>query len=462
MADYQLIYNCPGCGKPSKAPEGALTNRCEYCDLVVRIGATHRVLKYFYESKVDKFGARMAADRYLKHQGLPLTGTILKAEFFYLPFYRFRGIALDYLLPQTIFIESENGESPPIPQKEPVLKAKDFDVTIPAFPSEEFGLVSLGIRPQSVPLFCFSREELPHNAVIVHTNITPTHAEDQALKMRENNIITYNKASTLFSAMIGEKLSVIYFPVWALTHEVNGDKRTVLVDGLAKRGYLQTDKPLEYFSNKSADDHSHYIKPLRHQCPNCGADLPDDSFSLFYPCKNCGRSYLINDNGYTETKTLSADSSIVAPYWRFPLELKLGKSYKTVPEFSKILSGEIAFLRKEKRGNKFYLYSPAFRSLDINSWFENGFSMLRTQPHDTLSENLPAKRLVLSIDEAEGRQMAIFLWRRIIFKYSWKMGNKLDLNETDLPSGEIIWLPTTDYKLIKSTMGFKEVSVVGK
>lgn len=403
----------------------------------------------------------MAADRYLKQQGLPLTGTILKAEFFYLPFYRFRGIAMDFLVSSAKITENIDSEQI-APRKEPEIKVKDFDVTIPAFPLSDFGLVSLGIRPQAVPLYCFSREELPDNAMLVKADITPGQAEHQALKMRESNILTYNKTEALFSAMIGEKLSVIYFPVWALTYEASGDRKTVLVDALAKRGYAQTEKPLDYFADNSPPDNSHYIKPLKHQCPNCGADLADDSFSLFYPCNNCHRSYLFNDNGYCQLKVLSADSPVVAPFWRFPLVISDGKSYKTVQDFSQVLNGEIAFLRKEKRSNQFYLYSPAFKSSDSSHWFESGLSVLRTQPHDSLAEKLPKQRLVLSIDEDEARQMAVFLWRMLTFKYSWKIADRLNLDERNLPSGEIVWLPATNCKMISSIKGFKEVSIVDK
>ena len=321
MADYQLKYNCPGCGKPSQTPEGAFTNRCEYCDLVVRIGAPGRVLKYFYESKIDVYGAKMAADRYLKANGLSLTGNVVKAVFYYLPFYRFRGMALDYLDSATEIIVATDGLPLPIKTR-PELKAKDFDVTIPAFDSTVFNLTSLGVRPQSVPLFAFSREEIPADTIIVKSDITPQVAEDQAIALHHSNIALYNKTQPLFSAMIGEQISRIYFPVWALTHEAGGDLRTIFIDGLAKRGYLQIAGEFNYNEKNTGDHHSYFIKPLRHQCPNCGADLNQQHFSLFYPCKNCGRSYILKGDGYIQVKCLSARATICAPYWRFPLEIR--------------------------------------------------------------------------------------------------------------------------------------------
>jgi DNA-directed RNA polymerase subunit RPC12/RpoP len=461
MADNQLIYNCPGCGKPSQAPEGAYTNRCEYCALVVRIGAPGRVLKYFYESKIDVYGARMAADRYLKANGLPLTCDIKKATFYYLPFYRFRGMALDYLDGAAEIIEATDGLPLPVKTK-PELKAKDFDVTIPAFDSAVFSLESLGIRPQSVPLYAFRREEIPSDTIIVKSDITPQVAEDQAVALHHSNIALYNKTRPLFSAMIGEQISRIYFPVWALTHEVGDNLRTVFIDGLAKRGYSQIDGEFNYNNENTGDHHSYFIRPLKHQCPNCGADLNQQHFSLFYPCKNCGRSYLLKGDGYIQVNCLSAKASICAPYWRFPLEIRSSRSYKTVQDFSNLLTAEITLLRKEKRNNCFYLYSPAFKSTNAGRLTDKALMLLRTQPHDRLEESLPSQGPVLSIEEAEAKQMAVFLWQIMVRKNTRLQKNEFMLNEDELPAGEIVWLPMQDYQLIGKAINYKEVNVVNK
>jgi len=461
MADYQLIYNCPGCGKPSQAPEGSYTNRCEYCNLVVRIGAPGRVLKYFYESKIDIYGARMAADRYLKENGLSLTGNVTKTIFYYLPFYRFRGMALDYLDSATEIIEAEDGLPLPIKTK-PELKAKDFDVTIPAFDSAGFNLASLGIRPQSVPLHGFSREEISADTVMVKSDIIPQVAEDQAIALHQSNLALYNKTRPLFSAMIGEQISMIYFPVWALTHEIEGNLRTVFIDALARRGYSQIGGKFSHGDRKPEDQHSFYFKPLRHQCPNCGADLKEQHFALFYPCKNCGRSYILKGDGYTQTKCLTAGDPICAPYWRFPLEFKSSRLYKTVQDFSNLLTTEIALLRKEKKGNRFYLYSPAFKVSGANRLAEKALSLLRTQPHEKLTENLPSQGPVFCIDETEARQMAVFLWQIMASKNSRLQKDEFCLNEDKLPAGEIVWLPMQDYQLIGKAISYKEVNVVNR
>jgi len=287
-------------------------------------------------------------------------------------------------------------------------------------------------------------------------------AEDQAVALHHSNIALYNKTRPLFSAMIGEQVSMIYFPVWALTHEVGGDLRTVFIDALAKRGYSQTVGKFDYNDENSGDHHSYFIKPLRHQCPNCGADLKEQHFSLFYPCKNCGRSYVLKGDGYVQVNCLSSRASICAPYWRFPLEFRSRRSYKTVQDFSNLLTAEIALLRKEKRNNRFYLYSPAFKSSNAGRLTGKALMLLRTQPHDTLEENLPDRGPVFCIDENEAKQMAAFLWQIMIMKNVRLQKDEFILDEDKLPAGEIVWLPMQDYQLIGKAISYKEVNVVNR
>ena len=459
MADQQLIYNCPGCGKPTKAPEGALTNQCEYCALVVRIGAPHRILKYFYQSKIDRYAARMVVDRYLKSKNLPLSSGVVEAQFYYLPFYRFRGMAMDYIAPPSEIKEVIEGEVIRV-QSKFKLKAKDFDITTPAFSSNKFGLSSLGMRPQSIPLYAYSQDEIPDDAIIVKSDISPAEAETKAMNLHKHNVGLYNRGKVLCSAMIGEQISVIYFPVWAVSYKSSEGVKTTFVDALAKRGYAQVKDVFKFNDKASAEKDIYFIQLMKHQCPNCGADLEEKHFSLFYPCSNCKRFYILADDGYKQTKCLAADTPICAPYWRFPLEFQARKSYKTVKEFYNLLPSEIALLRKEKGENRFYLYNPAFKSSDVNRLVSRAMTVLRTQPHDKLVEKVPAKGPVMSIDEAEAREMAVFLWNIATFKYPRLRLKEFYLDEENLPPGEIVWLPMQDTRLIVKSTTYRQVNVV--
>jgi len=260
--------------------------------------------------------------------------------------------------------------------------------------------------------------------------------------------------------MIGEKISVIYFPVWAVTYNSRGEGKTVFVDAVAKRGYAGTEKPFEYKGQVSTGQNSHYIQLLKHQCPNCGADLKENHFSLFYPCTNCDRPYILSDDGYRQVKCLAADPQVCVPYWRFPLEFQGRKRYKTVKDYYSLLTTEVALLRKEKRDNPFYLYSPAFKATDVNLWVKRAITILKTQPHDRLAEKFPKDGPVLCIDEDEAKETAIFLWRVIAERYGRLQTEGFYLDEDGLQPGEIIWLPIQDFQLIVKSAEFKEVDVI--
>lgn len=407
----------------------------------------------------------MASERYLKKQGLPLTGKIIKSELFYLPFYRFRGMALEYLAPTVRLFEVADmvkmSEGSWRPEKaECKLKGKDFDVTVPAYTNPEFGLTSLGIRPHALPLYAYRRQEVPERSTIVSSDISPKQAQSRAMLLHKHNIGLYNKPSPVCSAMIGEKISVIYFPIWAVSHETNGVQITVFIDAIAKRGYRHINRLFKYKGKTSTEKNSYFFKPLRHQCPNCGVDLLEKHFSLFYPCKNCGRFYLLKDEGYYQVKCQTAEAPFCAPYWRFHLEFNNQKRYKTVQDFNKLLRAELALMRKEKKSNRFYLYSPAFKATDVNRWAKRALSVIKTQPHDILYDRFPSRGPVLCIDEGEAKEMAVFLWHVAINKYSNLHKKEFQLDVNDLPSGEIVWLPVEDYQLLGKSLGYKEVNVL--
>jgi DNA-directed RNA polymerase subunit RPC12/RpoP len=466
MPDPQLIYNCPGCGKPTPAPQGALTNRCQFCGLVVRLGAPGVILKYFYPSRIDSFGARMAADRFLKENNMVLTTNVIRSDFYYVPFYRFRGMALDYVslsvMEQKPIESMEEAEDSISFSSKLQLKAKDFDITIPAISEMGFGLTSLGIRPAAVPLYSFCPADIPAGAKVINANTDRADVPRLAQNLHNANTNLYIKGKVLYSAMIGEQISLIYFPIWALIHQQGERQKTIFVDALARRAYAQIDYAFEFGDNPRPAVEPIMIVPSRHQCPNCGADLDDKPFSLYYPCKNCKRAYMLIQGGYQQIAPKIANSSKIAPFWRFPLELKGQKTYKTVMDFSKLLVSELSFLRKEKRDNQFYLYSPAFYAADATRWVEMALRVLKSQPHDQLVERIPLAGPDPAIEQNEGKQMASFLWNVAVARYQKIQKAGFSVDEFSLPDGEIVWLPLEDENLLSKSRDYRQVNVVSK
>jgi len=116
-------------------------------------------------------------------------------------------------------------------------------------------------------------------------------------------------------------------------------------------------------------------------------------------------------------------------------------------------------LRKEKQENRFYLYSPAFKAADVVRWAKKAISILKTQPHAKLKNKPPAKGLDFYIDEPEAKEMAVFLWQMSAVKYARLQGPDFRFTESDMPAGEIVWLPIKDYQLLDMASRFKEVNI---
>jgi len=367
-------------------------------------------------------------------------------------------MALDYILPSAEFETNEEGEVFRL-EKRCKLKGKDFDVTLSGLTGSDFKLNSLGVRPQAVPLYAFTPDELPADTRIIHPDLSPSEADRKANDLHSNNIRLYNRARVICSAMIGEKISLIYFPVWALSYRSGGDLYTILIDSLAKRGYMRVAGRFDYSAKIKADTYSAFVKPGKHQCPNCGSDLAEHHFSLFYPCHNCLRGFMLESSGYKQMKTLCSNYKVGMPYWRFPLEFSINRPYKTVADFNKLLTAELALLRKEKRENSFYLYSPAFKATDVELWVKRAIGTLLTQPHDQLEEKLPGDGPVFTIDEAEAKQMALFLWRSATVKYARLSRDEFAIDDSKLPAGELVWLPIDDFNLAARSAEFKEVDI---
>jgi len=408
----------------------------------------------------------MAADRFLKENGLALTTNVNRADFYYVPFYRFCGMALDYIAStvveqQQIDFNEEIADSVVL-SKKLQLKGKNFDVTIPAITDAGFGLTTLGIRPAAVPLYSFCPADIPAGAKIVNANVDCGSIVQLAQNLHNANTNLYNQGKVLYSAMIGEQISLIYFPIWALIHQQGSNQKTIFVDALARRAYAQIDGAFELGDNLHQVIEPITITPSRHQCPNCGADLEDKPFSLYYPCTNCKRAYMLAPNGYRQIHPKTANSTKTAPFWRFPLELKGRETYKTVMDYSKILVSELSFLRKEKRDNPFYLYSPAFYAPDVGRWAEMALRLLKSQPHDQLVEKIPVAGPDLAIEQNEAKQMAAFIWKVAMTRYRKAQKDEFQVDELSLPDGEIVWLPLEDENLLSKSRNYHQVNVVSR
>lgn len=442
MPDYSAVFNCPGCGSPLEILEGTISLRCPYCGLILRVGSPGRVLKYFYDTSLDDFAARFVAEGYLKKNGLSLKFRKVNSQLYHLPFYRFRGMSY------ALFSEAVSGEDQypdySTSSKKRVFqqKCRPYDLTIPAFGDVSFGLESLGIRPQVVPLAVFSKESFPEKSLAVDITVAPEQAEENAMRLFFYNLgwASMNK-EYLCSEMIGEGLAVIYYPVWAYSIDQENEESTLFIDGLNKRVYHRIPCMLEYHASGSDRSRASALNPVQHKCPNCGFDLPVSESSLFYHCSNCGRSYLIKEEGYFKTEMKSAiheRGEHYHPFWRFAFSLSDGTD--TVSGFSRILTGEIPLIAKSKAENPFYLYVPAFKAANLGALTNLGVGLCRVQPELEVERGLFSPTAEMVLPETEAKELARFYWNVMRCRYQYLNSSGYEFKSCKTSPGELIWL----------------------
>lgn len=441
MSDYSAVFNCPGCGSPLETPEGTISLRCNYCGLIMRLGSPGRILKYYYESKLDDFAVKFAVERYLKNKGLSLKFSVVKTESYHLPFFRFRGMSYALFCKREA-IPEDIEEVIPAPRKKTYHKrCRHFDLTVPAFAEKEFGLDSLGIRPEVMPLKAYRGSEFTENSRIPDIIVSPDEAVQQAMAMFFFNIgVATDDREFMSSEMIGEGLSVILYPVSACVIDHNGMVSTLFVDGLAKRVYNEIPGDAEFHSKGIDNSTATELDPVQHKCPNCGFDLPVSQRSLFYYCRNCDRSYMIGDDTYHKVEPRCAAYESKAnyhPFWRFPFSVK---DKDTVGKFSKILTGEIPLIARSKKDNKFYLYVPAFRSTNLESLTSLGLRLCRVQPELEIESQMRPQATEMVLPPGEGLELGRFYWNMLRSKYMYLTGSEYDFDSCSAGEGELVWL----------------------
>ena len=439
---FTARFNCPGCGSPLETPEGTISIRCNFCNLVMRIGSPDRILKYFYPGHLDDFALKFSLERHFKENIQLQDFRAIHKTLYFLPFYRFRGMAYALISEKKVEFETDESEPLPIPNTLFYQKCRHFDLTIPGFDDAAFGLDTLGIRPAVVPLSLFDKDALDPESALLDITLSPADARQRSLAMFAFNLgFTLDGKECLISEIVGTRLSVIYYPVWGYSFHQGANLRTAFIDGLSKR--VMNIVEGEYGRQAVGNDQSHssHFSPVPHRCPNCGADFPVSESSIVYYCSNCSRFFIIDEDSYSEVNTsgfVYEPSKGHYPFWKFPITI--GSNLKTVGQFSKILTGEIPLIAKDKAQQSFFLYVPAFSIPNLESLTTIGLRLCRTQPLYSLSnlDIAPSGDTVLSRHDA--REIARFYWAIMRSRYRHLFENKYDLGSNSAGPAELVWV----------------------
>lgn len=183
-------------------------------------------------------------------------------------------------------------------------------------------LYSLGVRPAVLHLTLFKREALEMQGKVVGVGLAPDAALTHGMKAADPQKILYRQ-------VIGQILSVVYFPFWVIELEKKGEGRLQIVDAVSER-VVQMDAPVSAY--KGLDEHAAGttevigFRPLT--CPNCGWDLPAKPEDVIFVCVSCEKAWQIRGNDLYEVAYAIADAGALTepvkylPFW--VLEIQAG------------------------------------------------------------------------------------------------------------------------------------------
>lgn len=252
-------------------------------------------------------------------------------------------------LPKFVDCPDEKGEA--------LLNDRYIDKNFIACDLQGSGLYSLGVRPAVLRLELFRKAAIDSMGKIVSPDLSPEAAESMVVK-------TTAKPASIYRKLIGKVLSIIYFPIWVIEMESQGDLTVTIIDAVSE-SVIKTDANPSICKslNREAVDSSQTtidFRPL--VCPNCGWDLPVKPDDCIFFCGRCARAWQINGNRFNEISYKIAE---------------MGKPRKEAKV--KYLPFWI-FTRAPDKEPPFKLFIPAFRCLRLKLMLDIALRLSRLQP----------------------------------------------------------------------------------
>jgi len=410
---------CPSCGAPLELQEGANVSRCSFCKLPLLFQSPESILSYYLESKLNQKDIPFLLDRFRKEKGESLSNRLDEIKLCNLPFWRFTS---EVFYTQ---IDDSSLESPPEKDEAEVL-TKDWDMNFPAHIFNDFGLNTLGMRPEWLKLKLLTDRNLLKEAEVLNVELDSSSAKDRAL--RSLQLLMENKRShgkKLVLKSLDETLSLIYFPLWIANFISGGGKYHQIIDGITGRTIKQGPAYFELKKNEGQQGKEVCSpKIIPHRCPNCGWDLPVTPFHLVFPCENCNRIWKISENSYlpikgeiakVESIEMTNPSKPVSyyPFWVFVTRPKKETDF-SIQKLVELFPSEIGWFKVKDKSKPFLFYVPAFEIRNLGKVLALGLALTRTQL-DTETETWEKTKLAGAVrSEEDAQKIAEILWLHLV------------------------------------------------
>jgi predicted RNA-binding Zn-ribbon protein involved in translation (DUF1610 family) len=440
----KVSASCPSCGAPLEFQEGANVSRCPFCNLPLLFQSPNCILTYYLEPQVNPKEIPFRLDRFRKNRGESLSRRVDEIKLYYLPFWRFTcNIFYTQVDDPTMEAYQEKAEAE--------ILTRDWDINFPANDSNDFGLDTLGLRPEWLKLKLLTDKNLMKAGDVLNLELDSSSANQKALKSLE--LLMADKKSIgkeLVTRLLDETLSLLYFPMWVVDFVVKEGKYHQIIDGITGRTLKQNQGCFELKENSDWKiQEISTPKIIPHRCPNCGWDLPVTPFHLVFPCENCNRIWEISANGYLAIDgeiakirdsdlTAASKSICYFPYWVFQARPAKEKEFP-IQKLVELIPSEIGWFKVKDKSKPFLFYVPAFEIKNLSKIPALSLVLTRTQP-ELETETWEKTKLSGAVMSAEdARKIAEILWIHLI---SEKVNLYLDeWKELVLEKGKLVWYP---------------------
>jgi predicted RNA-binding Zn-ribbon protein involved in translation (DUF1610 family) len=442
--------SCPSCGAPFQLLEGANVARCPFCSLPLLFRSKKNILRYCLASKVERSSISFLVDRHRKTNGETLPRRVENARLFFVPFWRFTAQAF-YTLIHRPHLSELRSPAEDEEEGEEIL-TREWDVNLVAHTSSDLGIATLGMRPEWLDLEILANpSRLTQEGEMLNLEIDSQAAIKRGRRSLDLYLAEKKRADDkLMLELIEERLSLIYFPLWAADLVASDGRFFHVIDGITGRVLKQGLGSFEQKKSKTGEVETFYpLQIAPHRCPNCGWDLPVKPFHLLFPCTNCGKMWKIEPDGYVEVEGRVAkareepDSNATQacgyyPFWVLEAGLR-GKKKSSIEEVFRLLPSEVGLFNVRRKSRPFLFCIPAFELANLKKVGDIALAYVRTQP-ELITQAVTEENLEgVFLSEQDAKKIAELLWFKIV---SGKVNLEFDRwKKLTLTSMGIIWCP---------------------
>lgn len=287
---------------------------------------------------------------------------------------------------------------------------------------------SLGVRPAVLRLELFREALLKEKGRVIRPMIPERDALAHGMKAADSKNILYRK-------VIGQVLSMIYFPFWVVEMEQKGESTLQIVDGVSEE-VVQTDAPLSLYdlleSAPSSQPDVAGFRPLT--CPNCGWDLPAKSEDVVFFCESCRKAWQVRGQYLYETDYVIADAGrsdlpvTYLPFWVLAAATPKAETKNGIGKETEIGAGRPA---------RYFI--PAFRYRRLKMLSDLAGILFKKQPFYSISEDRTPPLRGCYYDQEDAVALAQFI-RAGSDKKSLEKAES-EQNHFPITDATLTWLP---------------------